>query len=130
MTFKNVAFVFLGIALVILAGCRTAPVYNVSDQVVTTNIETHTEDDVRKAIVRAGSGLGWQMKEESAGHIIATLHLRTHMAKVDINYNKDKYNITYKDSVDLSYDGTIIHSNYNGWVQNLDRAIKVQLNTL
>ena len=52
------------------------------------------------------------------------------MAKVDINYNTKTYSITYKDSSDLDYDGTKIHKNYNGWIQNLDNAIKVQLSAI
>jgi hypothetical protein len=32
-----------------------------------------------------------------------------------------------KDSTNLDYDGNTIHKNYNGWVENLDKAIRVQL---
>lgn len=49
------------------------------------------------------------------------------MAEVDITYSKDKYNIRYKNSNNLNYDGTKIHSNYNGWIQNFDNAIKREL---
>ena len=130
MKYKNLFIIMLGITLITLAGCRTSPVYNVTDQTITTNIESPTEEHVQKAIIRAGSGLGWNMNSVSPGHIVAVLHLRTHMAKVDIKYSTEKYSITYNDSENLNYDGTIIHTNYNGWVQNLDRAIQTQLNTL
>ena len=130
MNFKYLFVILLGASLAFLSGCRTAPLYNVSDQAVVTNVSSYTNADVQKAIIRAGSSLGWNMKVTKPGHITATLHLRTHMAQVDIKYNKEKYSITYKDSDDLNYDGTIIHKNYNGWVQNLDRDIKIQLNTL
>jgi hypothetical protein len=49
---------------------------------------------------------------------------------VDIPYSAKSYSITYKSSSNLNYDGTTIHSNYNGWVQNLHKAINTQLNTL
>jgi len=52
------------------------------------------------------------------------------MAQVDIKYSTIAYSITYKDSSNLKYDGTKIHSNYNGWIQNLDKAIKIQLSTM
>jgi hypothetical protein len=36
----------------------------------------------------------------------------------------------YRDSKDLNYDGSNIHSNYNNWIRNLDQAIKQQLASL
>ena len=36
----------------------------------------------------------------------------------------------YKDSANLHYDGKTIHSNYNGWIQNPDKAIRTQLDML
>ena len=52
------------------------------------------------------------------------------VAEVDIAYTTTTYSINYKDSRGLDYDGSNIHSNYNGWVQKLDRAIARQLATL
>ena len=113
-----------------IAGCVTAPVYNVTRAPVTSSKANVTLDDVSKAIVRAGTQLGWQMKETKPGHILATLYLRTHVAVVDVNYSTTSYSITYKDSTDLDYDGTNIHKNYNGWIQNLDKGIRTQLSLL
>jgi hypothetical protein len=113
-----------------IIGCRSAPVYNVEDQTIVANVNNVKLDDVKKAIIRAGGSLGWQMKADKPGHMIGTLHLREHMAQVDISYSTKSYSITYKDSQNLKYDGTNIHSNYNGWVQNLQRNIDVQLSTL
>ncbi len=116
-------------ALVFLAGCRAAPIYNVtSAPIEVTN--KHSSKDIRKAIQAAGIGLGWIMKAKKAGHIVGTLNLRTFTAIVDIRYNNKTYSITYKDSVGLNYDGTNIHKNYNGWIQNLNRHIQAQLSTI
>jgi hypothetical protein len=52
------------------------------------------------------------------------------MAKVDVKYDTKTYNITYKDSSNLEYDGKNIHKNYNGWIQNLDNGIRAQLSNL
>jgi len=113
-----------------VVGCAK-PIYNVENAPVTVASNTsYTLDDIKKAIIRAGVGLGWQMKEVRPGQILATLNIRTHMAQVTIDYNLQTYSITYKDSVDLNYDGTNIHSNYNGWIQNLDNAIKGQLSAI
>lgn len=133
--------------IVFISGCRTSPIYNIENQSVVANKSDFTEEDVKKAIVRAGAGLGWNMDADKTGHVLGTLYLRDHMAQVDINYNLESYSITYKDSTNLNYEAAgeestdasgatyinkteIIHSNYNGWVQNLDRGIKTQLNQL
>lgn len=133
--------------IVLVSGCRTSPVQNFEKHSYTTNKADYTEEDVKKAIQRAGTGLGWIISDEEPGHAVATLYLRDHMAKVDIYYDLEGYSITYKDSSNLSYesageeytddagethknDQATIHSNYNGWVQNLDNSIRTQLGNL
>ncbi len=123
------SFILAGIVLALLGGCRSAGIYNVGDAPVVAN-KTVSMDDVQKAIVRAGTALGWQMKPMEPGLIVGTLNLRNHMAMVNIKYNTSKYSITYKDSSNLDYDGSNIHKNYNGWVQNLDNGIRAQLTAL
>lgn len=112
-------------------GCRANPIYNVdSAPVVTNTTGGASADAVGKAIIRAGTSLGWQMKQSGSNNIVGTLALRKHVAVVDIKYDNRTYSIKYKDSQNLNYDGTSIHQNYNGWVQNLDRAIRAQLTAL
>lgn len=123
------AFIAAGIAVALLGGCRSAAVYNVDAAPVTAN-KAVTMADMQKAIIRAGAGLGWQMKVVQPGLIVGTLRLRSHMAAVDIKYDTKAYSISYKDSSNLDYDGTNIHKNYNGWIQNLDNAIRVQVANL
>ncbi len=112
-----------------IGGCRSAMIYNVENAPIAV-AEEATMEEVKAAIVRAGAQLGWQMQSVEHGHIIGTLHLRSHMAQVDINYDLDSYDITYRDSRNLDHDNGQIHSNYNGWIQNLDNAIQSQLSTL
>lgn len=128
-TFKKIAFTAMVVLTMALIGCRTAPVYNVTDTAVNVSGKA-TADDVKQAIMSAGAGLGWQMKEVKPGHIVGSLFIRKHSAVVDIPYSTKSYSITYKDSTELKYDGTNIHNNYNGWVQNLDRAIQARLSAL
>lgn len=114
-----------------ITGCRTAPVYNVDNATVVASTKGDpNSEQVRKAIIRAGSTLGWRIADEGKDHLVGTLVLRDHVAKVDINYSPKSYSITYKDSENLKYDGTTIHSNYNGWIQNLQRNIDTQLSLL
>lgn len=131
---KNGAIV---LALIIaLTGCMV-PISNVKDgQVKTLSGKELTLDQVTKAIVLAGMGLKWEMNVVSPGHIIATLNLRGHQAVVDIPYSTSTYSIMYKSSVNLKptpvgqgafqSSPDLIHSNYNGWIENLDNAIRTQ----
>jgi len=128
---SNVVFkLFFLLGVLLIVGCRAAvPVYNVSSAPVTTN-KPASIDEIEKAIIRAGVGLGWQMVSRGKGKVEGTLVLREHRAVVDIDYDAKNFNIKYKDSTKLDYDGEKIHPNYNSWVQNLDRAIRAQLTAM
>ena len=117
---------WLAVVVGLLVAC-TQPIRNVTDAPVPK--AGLTDEQMAAAIKRAGAGMGWAMTEKGPGKMEATLNLRMHVAVVDIAYNPKTYSITYKDSTNLEYDakGAKIHKNYNGWIQNLDNAIKVQL---
>lgn len=131
---KKVTIALAAIVLgLVFTGCRTAAVYNVEKApVVASSNKKLTTQDTEKAIMRAGGQLGWVMKKVEDGHIQGTLNLRKHMATVAIRYTGSEYSIQYLNSSNLSYDPatSTIHQNYNGWVQNLDNAIRVQLSML
>lgn len=111
-----------------LAGCSTAPIMNVEEApVATASGKTPSAQDVRAAILRAGSALGWQMRDEGPNKLVGTLTLRTHSAVVDIPYNSKTYSIKYRSSTNLQEQNGQIHKNYNGWIQNLTRGINAQL---
>jgi hypothetical protein len=116
-------------AAVALTACSTlAPIQNVENvSVSSASNRPLSPADVRGAIVRAGAGLGWIMKDAGPGAIHGTLILRTHTAEVQIPYSATSYGIVYKSSVNLQESGGKIHRNYNGWIQNLNRGINAQL---
>ncbi|WP_303903256.1 hypothetical protein [Thiohalomonas denitrificans] len=123
----------LTIALVVgmAAGCRTAPVYDIDDAPVVASTDKQlSAEQVKKAIFRAGGGLGWVMKDSGNNHLEGTLRLRKHMAQVDIRYSPKSYSIQYKDSQELRYDGEKIHQNYNGWIQRLQQRIQAEISML
>lgn len=127
---KIVFFTLVG--LVLLTGCgRGVAVYNVQDNPVDLKAGVG-EDKVYKAIKNAGIGLGWQIVKIKPGLAQGELNLRKHTAIVEIPYSTNSYSILYKNSTELGYDAekNTIHKNYNSWVQNLNKAIKVQLNQL
>lgn len=129
---KTLLVLLVAVSAFIIGGCRTAMIYNVENAPIPAAESSDVSlQEVKAAIVRAGASLGWQMRPVEEGHIIGTLHLRKHMAQVDVTYDNDSYDIVYRDSENLDYrENGHIHSNYNGWIQNLDNAIQSQLSTL
>ncbi len=129
MSSKLSNVIILSAVVILLVACAPIPVHNVNNAPINVSSSNYDLSDVTKSIQRAGIGLGWQMKEETPGHIVGRLYLRTHMAVVDITYTLDDFSINYKDSNNLKYNAgnNTIHKNYNGWIQNLDNAINAQL---
>jgi glyceraldehyde-3-phosphate dehydrogenase/erythrose-4-phosphate dehydrogenase len=117
------------LAAALLTACAVpVPIQNVDKATISSAADKAlSADQVREAIFRAGNGLGWIVKEAGPGKLVGTLVLRTHMAVVDIAYSPTHYSITYSSSVNLKEGGGKIHPNYNGWIQNLTRAIDAQL---
>jgi hypothetical protein len=126
---RLVAVLVAMISLIGLSGCRTAPIRDYNNQPVPQGVSL---DEISKAIQDAGNSLGWAMKEEYPGKITGTLYIRRHIAKVEIPYSRSSYSIRYVDSSNLKYDAEkrTIHSNYDGWVQNLDHQIRARLGSL
>ena len=124
--------ILIAVVALALAGCATTqPVYNVQNApVIPPPGKNLTMTEVNNAIMRAGSQLGWQMQPTGPGRISGRLALRTHLAVVDIEHDAKSYSIKYRDSTNLDARDGMIHKNYNGWVQNLDKAIRAQLATL
>jgi hypothetical protein len=118
----------LVIAAAALTACTIVPIQNVSEApVASASGRPLSNDQVRAAIVRAGSGLGWQFRDEGPNMLVGTLNLRTHTAVVEVPYNSRTYGVRYRSSVNLNEANGSIHKNYNGWIQNLTRDINAQL---
>jgi hypothetical protein len=116
--------------LAFVSACTSRPILNVTSAPVVTSGKAVSPQAVEGAIVRAGTVLGWKMTPSRPGLVIGILDLRTHSAIVDVTYDANAYSIKYKDGVNLNYDGTNIHKNYNGWIENLDRNIRTELSRL
>jgi hypothetical protein len=114
--------------LAVAAGCTSRPVLNVvAEPVVVSPGKTATSDNVRHAIMRAGAGLGSTMRPTSPGVVNGSLNLRTHGAVIDVEYNAKSYNVVYRSSTNLDAQSSQIHKNYNGWIENLNHAIRREL---
>lgn len=129
ITFLLASFLSLGL---LLAACvRTQPVYNVTEiPVVTASPGTPSLDQVKGAIITACREKEWLVNPVEDGFIVATAHVRSHTAVVDIRYSPTSYSITYKDSDALLYDGEKIHRNYNKWIKLLSERIDLELNKI
>lgn len=110
----------------LLTGCGGTAIYNVKNEAL-PNTTKYTTDNVRDAIIRAGAGRNWSMEDVGNNTLIATLEVRSHMAKVKITYTDKTFDITYQDSNNLEYSGDTIHKKYNSWVLNLKQDIKKEL---
>jgi hypothetical protein len=114
--------------IAVAAGCTSRPIQDVAaEAVVVTPGKAATNDNVRDAILRAGTGLGWSMRPTGPGVVNGTIHLRTHTAVIDVEYTTKSYNIVYRSSENLDVGNGQIHKNYNGWIENLNNAIRREL---
>lgn len=118
---KVVLSLFLAVAMsVLFAGCRTTHV-----QSVETHASAASVSAMEKAITEGARERGWAVSKIKPGEMEATLKVRSHVLVVTIPYNAQGYQILYKSSENLKYDPSdnSIHSNYQGWVRNLDKSI-------
>lgn len=107
-----------------LAGCaRTEPI----TQINSTISVSHTQSEVKNAILKAGAQRQWIMSEVKPGIIKARQQSNNHTAEVLITYTATGYNIKYDNSLNLKASGGKIHKTYNRWVRNLDKDIQVSL---
>ena len=128
--YRLLLLALLMLALALSVGCRRpAPIYN------PTNVELpshsrRTMDNMTSAIKSACTARGWTASEESPGRIIASYSTRGHTAIVNIDYNVNNFSISYRDSMNLGYEGAYIHTNYNKWVKNLEQEIRIRTNNI
>ena len=120
---------WVAIAGLVFAGCAgTQPIQNVEKSPITLPPGKKMNlQQVTTAIMRAGTRLGWQIQPRSPGRLSGRLDLRGHSAMVDIEHDTRTYTIKYRDSVNLDAKDGMIHRNYNGWIQNLDKNIRAEL---
>ena len=132
MSLTHLLIAFICTGIVAVAGCasKTAPLVNYQDKQVSTGSGKADMAKVKKAIILGGTRAGWQMQPGKDGYILGSLFEKGAMAKVDITYTAQTYNITYKHSSNLLYNGTEIHKQYNEWVDNLNDSIRAELSKL
>lgn len=113
----------------LLTACKTAMVQQYDNVPIDySNRVSLNLNEVESAIALGGNDAGWDVKPIKSGHVEATYAVKTkHVAVVDIFYTATSYDIHYKSSKNLKYDGTKIHKAYNKWVAALQGAIDRRL---
>lgn len=118
---------WLGVALIggllIVASCRSAPIYDVIQARFTTQRDVSMAE-LGKLIRMTAAERGWTAKRIGRGRIEARISARNHLAVVRIAFTRQHFSVTYKDSRNLNYDGSSIHAKYNSWVRNLANDIR------
>lgn len=90
-----------------------------------------SEKELVKQIKKAFVGRNWSIEKEEKGSIKATLYLRSHVARVSVDYTKDEVTLTYLSSENLAYKEKkgkrYIHKNYLTWIQNVRNDLNKNL---
>ncbi|GKX52372.1 hypothetical protein [Budvicia aquatica] len=122
---RSLKALFIGvIAVMFIVGCSG----NVPARNKTSDINgSFTPAQIEKAIVDAGTGQGWEMKQVRDGVITGKLITRQSYVDIRIPYTSSKYTIEYVGSKNLTVSMDRVPSDYNRWVANIDRDIQQNL---
>ena len=117
----------LGAATGFAVARSTGMVELARQDVVTTDGKPMSVDAMRKAIIAGGSRHNWKPVGDQPGVLTLETDSGAHQAVVDVAYDAQGYQITYKSSANLNYEqsGTksSIHPKYNKWVEDLNSSI-------
>jgi len=115
--------------IIVLSGCRTAPIYNVNSYPISYEYGRSLQlSQISRAIFKAGNKLNWTMVQNRPNKITATYTAapnQQYQAVIEIMFDKTRYSIEYVDSRNLQYDkkNKYINRNYNRWIVDLTNEI-------
>ncbi len=121
------------LATLLLIGCaaRVADLESPQSVYIPEDVD---RQELREVIKDAMLARGWSVHDERDHVITGDLRLRSHFARVDIDYGGRDVQVEYVESRNLKYsreDGhESIHKNFNSWVQNLLNDIEVGMSHL
>ncbi len=111
-------------------GCTavTTVVHQPEQHVARQDGTSVTQDDVKRAVIRALARRAWTVEETTDDAVVASVSAGGHSATVKVAIGPGTYTINHlKSSEGLRYDGTEIHHRYNHWVRRLDSTIMNEL---
>jgi len=114
--------------MMLLLSCNTTSIVNLDNEILPAKLngQPYTQQEVRAGILRACNRRGWSAQPQEDGTILASIIVRGHSAKVQIQYTTRTVSISYADSERLHHWGNRIHRNYNRWVMNLYHSIQTE----
>jgi len=127
MLSRRVIRLLLLVALLPLASCKTAPMY----QPGRVDVSASSKQDMRRAILDSLAARGWRVTGETDDSVSAKLDVRQHSASIRIAYEAGQFDIVYTGSDNLRYATSrngkaTIHRRYNSWIKNLVKDISVR----
>jgi len=88
-----------------------------------------TETDVKNAITSTiQASRYWMLESSDSGKIVATINVRQHQAKVNIDFDSKIVKVDLVSSRNLDQRGDRIHENVNNWLSQLETEIRKELN--
>lgn len=105
---------------------REQPVYNV-DKPLPPSAQNLSSAEVEKRIIEGGAIYKWEFRRVGDGHLVAVHTQPKYSATVDVYFDRQGYKIIKQSTVGFRDTGTTIHNHYNGWIQNLEKAIDARL---
>jgi hypothetical protein len=111
------------------AMARSAEMIDLGRQsVVTADSRSLSVQAVRNAIIAGGSVHSWKPVADQPGMLTLEADSGQHQVGVDVAYDAQSYQITYKSSANMNYEHAdkrnTIHPKYNKWIQDLNTAIR------
>ncbi|MHB1586178.1 MAG: hypothetical protein ACYCRH_04695 [Acidiferrobacteraceae bacterium] len=122
---------FLGSVLLlasVLGGCASLEpkIYDVRAALLPLSGAPARLDQVARAILRAGTSLGWQMQRVGRHDISGVFDVYRAQAVVDVHFTRHDYAIRYRASRHLDVVDGHIETRYNTWVRSLSRQINFE----
>ena len=92
-------------------------------EIYTGSGKAPSHEQVRKAMVQAIVAKTWRVGKVTDDLIEASLHKKSKVARITIEYSTQNYSIRYKNSSLLLYNDGRIHRRYNAWIRGLQITI-------
>jgi hypothetical protein len=97
-------------------------------QIVSPDATPLSVEAVRKAIIAGGATHTWKAVGDKPGVLTLEADSGQHQVVVDVAYDAQSFQITYKSSANMNYEQSgakaSIHPKYNKWVEDLSSAIR------
>lgn len=106
---------------------RTEPIYNVDQQYFPESAKELSEAEIKKAILKATSRLGWVCYAQEPGNLNCQVQRRGHEAKVTIHYDQNIFSIHHVSTSNMKAKENRVHRKYNKWIKALEREIRTEI---